>query len=98
MPIEKQTGSLYGQLAGELRQVIALGRWKNGDLLPMETELRMLYGVSRGRALRSIEQLVVKGLVQQRQRAGVASGPPGFGKRGTVAANAPLGRGQGGIA
>lgn len=70
MPNEKQPGTLYAQLAGELRQGIARGRWKNGDLLPSETQLRPTHGVSRDTAVRAIEQLVSEGLVQRRQGVG----------------------------
>ena len=70
MHTKKSPGSLYGQLADELRQGIAQGRWKNGDLLPSEAQLCELHGISRGTAVRAIEQLVAEGLAQRRQGVG----------------------------
>lgn len=61
---------LYLQMASALRDGIASKKWQPGDLLPSETQLCRDFGVSRGTALRALEQLLGEGLAQRRQGVG----------------------------
>ena len=60
----------YHQLAIDLRTSIISGKYKFGVKLPSETELCKNYGVSRGTAVKAIEQLVKEGIAIRKQGTG----------------------------
>jgi GntR family transcriptional regulator len=49
---------LYSKIRDDLKQKIDNGYWKEGDLIPPETELAKTYGISRVTIRKSISQLV----------------------------------------
>lgn len=60
----------YRIMADALRAHILSGEHAVGDRLPSETDLARSYGVSRGTAVKAIDQLVAEGIVHKRQGAG----------------------------
>lgn len=60
----------YQELSIYLRQGIENGNYKFGVKLPSETELCRTYGVSRGTAVKAIEQLVLQGIAIRKQGTG----------------------------
>ena len=71
----------YLILAETLRQQINGGKYKPGDKLPSESELRFDHGVSRGTVVRAIEQLVSEGIVHRKQGAGSFVARPSLHRR-----------------
>ena len=65
-----KSSSRYQQLADQLRDEIASGRYNFGERLPSEPELCLLHGVSRGTVVRAFELLVASGLAVRKQGAG----------------------------
>jgi GntR family transcriptional regulator len=53
-----------------LREKIALGEWKPGDIIPSERELSERYGISRMTARQAITELVNEGLFHREQGRG----------------------------
>lgn len=62
----------YLQIARELRQAIADGRYPVGARLPTEAELCAHFGISRFTAREAVRVLASAGLVTRRQRVGTA--------------------------
>ena len=69
---------LYAQLADLLRQRIARGVWKTGELLPSLDSLVAEFGVARVTVRQAIERLAKEGLVSPQRGRGtyVTSSPP----------------------
>jgi GntR family transcriptional regulator len=62
--------TLYRKVQDRLRQEIASGRFKEGDLIPSEQELAKRYGVSQGTARKAVLDLTQRGLFHRRQGKG----------------------------
>jgi GntR family histidine utilization transcriptional repressor len=60
----------YEQVKGWIRQHIASGEWKPGDLVPSEAALIEKFGVSRMTAHRALRELAAEGLVTRVQGSG----------------------------
>jgi len=60
----------YLQIAGDLKQAIAQGRYPVGAKLPTEAELCEQFGISRFTAREAVRVLATAGLVTRRQRVG----------------------------
>ena len=60
----------YYQLKEIMREKIASGDWKPGDLIPSERELGEQYGISRMTARQAITELVNEGLFYREQGKG----------------------------
>lgn len=71
----------YATLADVVRERIRSGQYKPGDRLPSEAELCASSGVSRGTAVRAIEQLVSEGIVFRQQGAGTFVAAPSLYRR-----------------
>lgn len=61
---------LYYQIVEEIRDRIARGEWKSGDLIPSETQLCQQCRVSRGTVRQAVSQLVHEGLLHKKQGKG----------------------------
>lgn len=61
---------LYTQLANLLRGKIVSGQWKEGELIPSETQLMQEYGVSRGTVRQAISHLTQQNLLLRRRGVG----------------------------
>ena len=61
---------IYYQLKELIRQKIAQGVWKPGDLLPSERELSEQYDISRMTARQALNELLSEGLVRRVQGRG----------------------------
>lgn len=71
---------LYHQILLILKQRIAEGAWRPGDVVPGEQELAEIYGVSRVTAKRALDELASAGLVKRERGRGTrvlpgAAGP-----------------------
>lgn len=64
------SGTLWAQVAQDLRAGIASGRYPVGSLLPTELELCEHYGMSRHTVRTAIRQLQDQGLVSRNKKAG----------------------------
>lgn len=60
----------YQSLSEEIRLRIEAGEYGAGDRLPSEAELCRQHGVSRGTAVKAVEQLVSEGVAIRRQGSG----------------------------
>jgi len=68
--------SLYQQLADHLRREIVGGRYKPHEMLPAESALSELYGVSRITVRQAMDHLVDLGMVKRKQGKGTfVTGP-----------------------
>ena len=65
-----QPGSKYQRMAADLRQRIGAGEWKDGEALPVESELEIHYGVARNTVRLAVDMLVNEGLVVRLQGKG----------------------------
>ena len=61
---------LYRQVEDLLRQEIASGNFKEGDLIPSEQELGKKYGVSQGTVRKAVLNLTQMGLLYRKQGKG----------------------------
>ena len=61
---------LYHQLYEILRDTIARGAWKPGDMIPPESNLVESYGVSRTTVRQVLDKLVADGLIYRQQGRG----------------------------
>jgi GntR family transcriptional regulator len=61
---------LYRQVEDFLREEIASGNFKEGDLIPSEQELARKYGVSQGTVRKAVLNLTDKGLLYRKQGKG----------------------------
>jgi DNA-binding FadR family transcriptional regulator len=62
--------SLADTAADSLRTEIAAGRWAIGSRIPIEPQLALLLGVSRGTVREAVRTLVSRGLLEVRQGSG----------------------------
>jgi GntR family transcriptional regulator len=69
MPV-RAAPSRYQLVAQTMREAILSGAVEPGARLPSEAELSQVHGVSRGTAVKAIEQLVQEGIVTRRQGLG----------------------------
>jgi DNA-binding GntR family transcriptional regulator len=69
----------YGQLAADLRQAVAAGRYPPGQRLPTEAELVASTGLSRQTVRRAFQELVSEGLIYRIRGRGTFA-VPGEGK------------------
>ncbi|HZN47788.1 MAG TPA: histidine utilization repressor [Ramlibacter sp.] len=60
----------YEQVKGWIRQHIASGAWKPGDVVPSEAALMERFGISRMTANRALRELSTEGLVTRVQGSG----------------------------
>lgn len=67
---ENSSVPLYTQLANLLRGKIASGQWKEGDLIPSETQLIREFGISRGTVRQAISNLTQQNLLYRRRGVG----------------------------
>jgi len=82
---------LYAQLKQSLREQVARGHWKPGDVIPPRPECCRRRGVSRTVVRQALTELALEGLIaRERGRAGVLRGLP---QSGTLQA-LPRGSGQ----
>ena len=77
--MEKQP--LYRKVYEMLREQIAAGNYRAGDLLPSENELCAAYGATRPTVRKALERLVADGAIVRRQEKGsiVKGAPKGIG-------------------
>jgi GntR family transcriptional regulator len=61
---------MHRQIAQQLRQAVADGRYKPGDRIPTEPQLSLQFDVSRITARQAVEHLVREGLVSRKQGKG----------------------------
>ncbi len=71
----------YLSLSEEIQSRIEAGEYEAGDRLPSEAELCRQHGVSRGTAVKAIEQLVVHGIATRRQGSGTFVARPSMHRR-----------------
>lgn len=62
--------SLYRQIEERLRDEIAKGNFKEGDLIPSEQELAARYGVSQGTVRKAVLNLTNQGIFYRKQGKG----------------------------
>ncbi|WP_255428203.1 histidine utilization repressor [Ramlibacter cellulosilyticus] len=60
----------YEQVKGWIRQHIASGEWKPGDVVPSEASLMERFAISRMTANRALRELATEGLVKRVQGSG----------------------------
>ncbi len=66
----EEEAPLYVRIAGDYAERIREGALSPGDALPPERKIAEIYGVSRVTVRRALEQLVLEGLIEQRQGSG----------------------------
>lgn len=64
------TAPLHEQIKERILRQILLGEWSEGDVLPPETELARMMGVSYGTIRRAMTDLTRQGAIQRRRRTG----------------------------
>jgi GntR family histidine utilization transcriptional repressor len=64
------SGPAYEQVKGWIRQHIASGEWKPGDVVPSEATLAERFAISRMTANRALRELATEGLVDRVQGSG----------------------------
>ncbi|MEJ1126754.1 FadR/GntR family transcriptional regulator [Variovorax sp. CCNWLW225] len=62
--------SLADSAANSIRAEISAGRWAVGSRIPIEPQLALLLGVSRGTVREAVKTLVSRGLLEVRQGSG----------------------------
>ncbi|RST54864.1 FadR/GntR family transcriptional regulator [Variovorax sp. DXTD-1] len=62
--------SLADSAANSIRAEISAGRWPVGSRIPIEPQLALLLGVSRGTVREAVKTLVSRGLLEVRQGSG----------------------------
>ena len=62
--------SLADSAANSIRAEISAGRWTVGSRIPIEPQLALLLGVSRGTVREAVKTLVSRGLLEVRQGSG----------------------------
>ncbi len=67
---------MYYQLKELLREYIAAGEWKPGDMIPSERELSEQYGISRMTARQALKELTTEGLLYREQGKGTFVAEP----------------------
>ena len=61
---------LYEQVKRHISELILLGDWPPGTVLPSETELARRFGVAVGTARRALSDLTAEGLLTRRRKTG----------------------------
>jgi len=79
VPEEPGQGSAYRQVASDLRQAIAAGRYAGGQRLPTEAELVASTGLGRQTVRRAFQELVTEGVIYRVRGRGTFA-VPGEGK------------------
>ena len=67
---------MYYQLKELLREKIAAGEWKTGDMIPSERELSEQYDISRMTARQALKELTTEGLLYRVQGRGTFIAEP----------------------
>src|SRR6476646_10603696 len=67
---------LWRQIADRLRDSIAMGEFKPGDVLPSESMINAAFNVSRATARASLERLRQEGLIRRQSGRGSFVLPP----------------------
>lgn len=67
---------IYFQLKELLREKIALGEWKPGDMVPSERELSEQHKISRMTARQALNELATEGLLRRQQGRGTFVAEP----------------------
>ncbi len=67
---------IYFQLKEMLREKIASGEWKPGDMVPSERELSEQYHISRMTARQALSELATEGLLRREQGRGTFVAEP----------------------
>jgi GntR family histidine utilization transcriptional repressor len=62
--------TLVQRIRGDLEEAIRSGRWRPGDRIPTEHELMQSYGCARMTVHKAISDLVERGLIVRRKKAG----------------------------
>jgi GntR family transcriptional regulator len=65
-----QPVALYEQLKRQISELILLGHWAPGAVLPGETQLARDFGVAVGTVRRALADLTTEGLLMRRRRTG----------------------------
>jgi len=63
-------GTLYRKVQHDLKSQIIAGVYGEGDLLPSESELQRLHGVTRSTIRQALEELVKEGYIRKKQGKG----------------------------
>ena len=79
VPEEPGQGSAYRQVAADLREAIAAGRYAGGQRLPTEAELVASTGLGRQTVRRAFQELVTEGVIYRVRGRGTFA-VPGEGK------------------
>jgi len=61
---------LYDQLKHKIREAIENGEYKQGEKLPNEADLCVIYGVSRSTVRKAVQELVDEGILERKQGKG----------------------------
>ena len=75
VPEEPGQGSAYRQVASDLRQAIAAGRYAEGRQLPTEAELVASTGLGRQTVRRAFQELVTEGVIYRVRGRGTFAVP-----------------------
>jgi GntR family histidine utilization transcriptional repressor len=62
--------TLVQRIRGDLEEAVRSGRWRPGDRIPTEHELMQQYGCARMTVHKAISDLVDRGLIVRRKKAG----------------------------
>ena len=65
----------YARVKQALKDGLAEGRWRAGELMPSEAELVVQFGVSRMTVNRALRELLAEGLVDRTQGVGTFAAP-----------------------
>jgi len=61
---------LYEQVKRQISELILVGAWAPGDVLPGEVQMAAQFGVAVGTVRRALQDLVAEGLVMRRRKTG----------------------------
>jgi GntR family transcriptional regulator len=61
---------LYEQVKRQISELILIGAWAPGDVLPGEVQMASQFGVAVGTVRRALQDLVAEGLVMRRRKTG----------------------------
>jgi GntR family histidine utilization transcriptional repressor len=72
----KAAAAPYQRVKQHLKDALANGRWRPGELMPSEAELTAQFGVSRMTVNRALRELQAEGLVERVQGVGTFAAQP----------------------